>query len=293
MRLTARGTLLRAVEAWGTVITLEAALAPQARSERRALEEAGRCAAQAVDQCEQDMARIDRLLSVHRQDSLITALRAGLLPEADLDRSDPDHALVVGVLSRCRLLRAATRGAFDPWAVRGGLDPSAFVKGWGAGRLADHLWQRLGAASGPRRRTGVVGVCVNAGGDVSVRGCQADGAPWRIGVRDPRETASILTVIQARSGHVATSGCYERGAHIEPTGAWSRAAGVLSATVWGPDDGAADALSTALFLAGREGAPWFAELMGSGPVPRWGAYVVQDGPGGPSAWRLGRADALA
>lgn len=73
---------------------------------------------------------------------------------------------------------------------------------------------------------------------------------------------------------------------------------VLSATVWGPDDGAADALATALFLDGRAGATWFTEVMtadtGSGREgSRWGAYVVEQGADGCTAWRMGAVDALA
>ena len=186
---------------------------------------------------------------------------------------------------------------------------------------------------------GVVGVCVNAGGDVSVRGHQADGVPWTVGLRDPRDPAVVLRVIEASAGHVATSGLYERGDHLTqvrgsgqdspggrgggqgpvgrgpqddgaagvvgssrmgPPGAGGTEDGpvVLSATVWGPDDGAADALATALFLDGRAGATWFTEVMtadtGSGREgSRWGAYVVEQGADGCTAWRMGAVDALA
>ena len=46
------------------------------------------------------------------------------------------------------------------------------------------------------------------------------------------------------------------------------ARGARSATVVGPDAGLADALATALVVAGREGAEWFAGMAG------WEAWVV-------------------
>ncbi|AMD87556.1 hypothetical protein [Actinomyces radicidentis] len=64
------------------------------------------------------------------------------------------------------------------------------------------------------------------------------------------------------------------------------------ATVWGPDDGLADAFATALLLGGRDAAGAFEELRASDEEPdrpsRWGAYVVEND----RAWRLGETDAL-
>lgn len=283
LALTGRGTLVRVVETWGTVITLELALAPGTTAEPSLV----RAVAGAFDDCEAELDRIDRLFSTYRPDSRVSDLRSGRVDETGLGL-EGDDLLVVGVLDECRRLRTLSGGSFDPWAVTGGLDPSAYVKGWGAGRLADLLLSR--------DLPGVVGVCVNAGGDLSVRGSQTNGSPWTIGVRDPRDPSRVLRVIEAGSGHVATSGRYERGEHVvDPLAVGRGGAGrPLSATVWGPDDGAADALATALLLDGRDGASWFRRVMeldtGIGrPVSRWGAYVVEsDG-----AWRLGETDALS
>lgn len=288
--LTGRGTLVRVVEAWGTVITLEAALRPGTAVDA----ELAARAEEAFDACQAEMARIDRLLSTYRSDSLITALRTGRRREEDL-ALEGDELVVRSVLEECRRLRALTGGSFDPWSVPGGVDPSAYVKGWGAGRFALILTQALGGD--PAWSGRVSGVCVNAGGDVSVRGTRADGSPWTVGVRDPGDPSRILRVIEATEGHVATSGLYERGEHI--VGAPSREGRAesgrmpRSATVWGPDDGMADALATALLVDGRAGADWLRRVMDSDlgigrNRSRWGAWVVEEG----GAWRLGETDSL-
>lgn len=291
MTVTNRGTLARVVQTWGTVITLEVALREGAAPTGGLLEEI----AAAFDDCEREMGRIDRLLSTYRADSLITAVRTGARAEEDLALHG-DDLVVRSVLEECRRLRVLTSGSFDPWAVPGGVDPSAYVKGWGAERFADILVGALGGT--PRWNGPVSGVCVNAGGDVSVRGTRADGSPWTVGVRDPADPTRILRVIEATEGHVATSGLYERGEHIVgAVGAGAdgpaAAAGPRSATVWGPDDGVADALATALLVDGRRGAQWFARVMESDvgmgrEQSRWGAWVVEAA----SAWRLGETDCL-
>lgn len=284
--ITGRETVLRALDAWGTVITLE--VAPGDCVDADSLLDA---AEPVLDVCEAEVARIDRLFSTYREDSVVTALRRDPGLEARLEWSG-DGRDVHTVLEECRAARSMTGDLFDPWSLDDGFDPSGYVKGWGAGRLADLL-------AGGLARAGACGACVNAGGDVSVRGTQADGTPWPIGIRDPDDAGAILRVITSTEGHVATSGLYERGAHVvDPRDGSRPEAGdgrltARQATVWGPDDGLADAFATALLLGGREAAGAFEELRASDEETdrpsRWGAYVVEDG----RAWRLGETDSLA
>ena len=60
---------------------------------------------------------------------------------------------------------------------------------------------------------------VNLGGDVRVLGPQRDGAPWRIGIRDPRapqhDDDRCFASIDVSHGAVATSGDYERFIEVE------------------------------------------------------------------------------
>jgi thiamine biosynthesis lipoprotein len=48
---------------------------------------------------------------------------------------------------------------------------------------------------------------VNGGGDVLGH---SDGAPWKVGVRDPRAPGKLLGAVSLRRGVVASSGDYER-----------------------------------------------------------------------------------
>lgn len=61
------------------------------------------------------------------------------------------------------------------------------------------------------RERGIVHALVNLGGDVRAIGGQADGSPWHIGIRHPRDTLqTAIAAVALRDGAVATSGDYER-----------------------------------------------------------------------------------
>ena len=64
---------------------------------------------------------------------------------------------------------------------------------------------------------GVAHALVNLGGDVRALGGQADGAPWRIGVRHPRarEAGAAIAEVEIADGAVATSGDYERFIEVD------------------------------------------------------------------------------
>jgi FAD:protein FMN transferase len=185
---------------------------------------------------------VDATFSTYRRDSQISQLDRGTLqPQAA-------HADVREVLACCEAHRVATGGFFDIRAT-GRLDPSGFVKGWAVERAAAIL-ERAGA-----RR-----FCINAGGDVLVRG----GRPWRIGIRHPRLQDRLAGVVALRDGAVATSGAYERGPHVVDPHTGRPPSHTLSVTVLGRDLGTADAYATAAFAMGVEGPAWTASLSRQG-----------------------------
>ena len=51
---------------------------------------------------------------------------------------------------------------------------------------------------------------VNLAGDMRILGPKPDGAPWCLGIRDPRDPARVIADIEVASGALATSGDYER-----------------------------------------------------------------------------------
>ena len=58
-------------------------------------------------------------------------------------------------------------------------------------------------------------VLVNLGGDVRAAGPQQDGAPWRIGIRHPRQAGEVIATVELVAGALATSGDYERFFEID------------------------------------------------------------------------------
>ena len=102
---------------------------------------------------------------------------------------------------------------------------------------------------------------IEAGGDCFVAGLSPEGAPWRIGVEDPRGGATPLAVLALSDRAVATSSTLRRRwrvgeeqVHhlIDPRTRRSGGAGLASVTVVGADPARAEVDAKVLFLAGRE-----------------------------------------
>jgi thiamine biosynthesis lipoprotein len=123
------------------------------------------------------------------------------------------------------------------------------VKGWAVERAAELLTSR-----------GVPNSCINAGGDIALRGEYEPGRPWRIGIRHPDDPMALAFVLE-RTGPIgiATSATYERGAHIIDPRDGLPATPVASATVVGRDLAEADAHATTVFVMGVEGLTWLLE----------------------------------
>lgn len=228
-------------EVWGTVVTFEV------RDEEIApgVDDAF---AEAVEFLHQ----VDRWFSTYKLETPISALRMGY---ATLDQLP---AVIAEVLDRCAYVRDLTEGRFDPWAVKGGVDPSGYVKGWAADIAADMIVAR-----------GYMNVAVNAAGDVTCRGYQSPDQPWVVGIRHPVDPMAVVTSTEVFNGAIATSGEYERGNHILNPLTGRNEVVLSSATVVGPDGGLADALATALLVEGPAGVRWFAGL------PGWSGYLIE------------------
>lgn len=97
---------------------------------------------------------------------------------------------------------------------------------------------------------------IDAGGDLYVKGGNEHGQPWRIGIEHPRLPGLIAT-LRIREGAVCTSGDYERRRagvsdehHLFDPQTGKSPQQAISCTVVAPTAMAADALSTAAFVAG-------------------------------------------
>jgi thiamine biosynthesis lipoprotein len=157
---------------------------------------------------------------------------------------------VAEVLELCRTAQEISRGWFDPWAMPGGVDPTGYVKGWAAQRALDALASHQ-----------ISGALVNAAGDIAGFGGPESATPFRIGIVDPDSPHQLACVVEL-AGAIATSGTYERGDHLFDPHTGRPEARLASASVSGPDLGLADALATALAVAGQPGLQIVEELEG-------------------------------
>lgn len=131
------------------------------------------------------------------------------------------------------------------------IDLGSVAKGYTGDALAAFL-----------KEGGVTSALLDLGGNIQTVGAKPDGSPWRVAVRDPSGEGSV-GVLAVENQAVVTSGGYERyfeqdGVRywhiLDPrTGAPARS-GLASVTVVGDSGLLCDALSTALFVMGREGA---------------------------------------
>lgn len=188
---------------------------------------------------------IDDKFSTYKETSEISRINKNQLPA-----SQYSHDMTV-VLSLCELTRRDTDGYFD---IRrdGRLDPSGLVKGWAIWNAANLLKQR-----------GAENFYVDAGGDIQVAGGNAEGKPWRVGIRNPFDDREIVKVLSLHDEGIATSGTAVRGQHIyNPHKPDESIADIVSISVVGPNVYEADRFATAAFAMGSAGIHFIEDLPG-------------------------------
>jgi len=106
----------------------------------------------------------------------------------------------------------------------------------------------------------VGGAIVSFGSNVSVLGKKANGKPFVVALRDPKDAQRSVGVFDPFSGHLSVSGDYERYVtvggvryhHIlDPATGYPSASGLSSAAVISDSATLSDALSTAFLVMGR------------------------------------------
>ena len=246
------------IEVWGTVLYIEAA---STTIDRAAIDSA-------IHDVREFAHEVDGAFSTYKENSFISRLRRN---EIEIGQCPQD---VQEVWDACQNAKYLSRGAFDPWAVVGGFDPSGYVKGWAADRIAEILI-----------KAGCAHLQVNAAGDITLRGGNildsGEIEPWKIGVVNPENRREVVRIFEIFDGAIATSGTYERGAHISDPFSGTIAIGAKSATVLGPDGGLTDALATALMVTGDEGSKMF----GQSELSEYSAWCIDRHDGG--AWGVG------
>jgi thiamine biosynthesis lipoprotein len=179
----------------------------------------------AFDEACLELHRLDDRFSRWNAESELSRLRAGDVSETS--------SLMDEVMELCAHACSLSEGFFNPWAMPGGFDPTGLVKGWAAERALSILAEHEVAAA-----------LVNAGGDI----CVLPGRTYEVGIRHPLTPDALCAIVPTTTA-IATSGIYERGNHlINPFGGDVAA---VSATVVGVRLAIADALATALAVAGK------------------------------------------
>ncbi|CAB4708323.1 MAG: hypothetical protein F2677_04445 [Actinobacteria bacterium] len=249
--------LTREIEVWGTVLYVDVASPDVDESALKT----------GLDRVRDFSLHVDEVFSTYKSESVVSKLRR---EEISIESTSDE---VKEVWNLCIAARDMSGGAFNPWAVAGGFDPSGLVKGWAADKCAEIL-----QAHGGRH------ILVNAAGDLALRGGTfVDGAvqPWSIGIVNPDNRQETVRHFQISDGAIATSGTYEKGAHILDPHSGMIAIGAKSATVIGPNGALTDALATALMVEGRDGAAIF----GNPELSEYSVWVIDRY--GDVAWSLG------
>lgn len=132
------------------------------------------------------------------------------------------------------------------------IDLGAIAKGYTSSKIID-IFKENNIKSGK----------VTLGGNVQVLGKKPDGSLWKVGIQNPIGEDEYLGVLRASDKAVITSGGYERNFtkngktyhHIlDPSNGYPANNGLTSVTIISSDGTLADALSTSLFVMGKDKA---------------------------------------
>ncbi len=188
---------------------------------------------------------VDQRFSTYKKESEISQINQGKLPLADWTGAMQE------VFALCEKTRRETNGYFNI-LHRGKYDPSGLVKGWAIYHAAQML-----------KNLGFTNFYVEAGGDIQVSGCNAEGKKWRVGIRNPFNRFENVKIIHLDHEGVATSGTYIRGQHVyNPHQLSGKIKDIVSLTVIGPNVYEADRFATAAFAMGKKGIEFVEKMNG-------------------------------
>ena len=110
---------------------------------------------------------------------------------------------------------------------------------------------------------GVTSGLVSLGGNVQALGTKTDGTDWQIAIENPDKSSDYIGVVSVKDKAVITSGGYERYFEnngktyhhiLDPKTGYPAESGLKSVTIVSDNGTLADALSTSLFVMGKEKA---------------------------------------
>lgn len=169
-------------------------------------------------------------------------------------------------------------GAARTVALSGGaqIDLGGIAKGYAADAIGALLRER-----------GIASALADLGGNVTAYGEKPDGSPFSVGIANPFAPEELCGKIALSDATASTSGGYQRffvdeagvrRIHIlDPSTGYPADAGLASVTVVAAGGARADALSTALFVMGRDAALGFWRQAGTGEGAFEAVLVGSDG----------------
>ena len=185
-------------------------------------------------------------------------------------------------------VKLTSAGRIEKQDPRTMLDCSAIAKGYGTDMVA-RLLDSIGSAN----------YMVEVGGEIVVKGINAKGKSWRIGINKPIDNATtgeLQTMLDISGIAMATSGNYRRFyikgnkkfAHtIDPSTGYPVSHTLLSATILAPTCAVADAYATAFMVMGMDKAKavldrhpeleaYFIYTDDKGELATWASPSLQD-----------------
>lgn len=132
------------------------------------------------------------------------------------------------------------------------IDLGGIAKGYTSNRVMQ-IFKECGVKSG----------LVSLGGNVQALGTKTDGTAWQIAIENPDKSSDYIGVVSVKDKAVITSGGYERYFEkngktyhhiLDPETGYPAESGLKSVTIVSGDGTLADALSTSLFVMGKEKA---------------------------------------
>jgi len=200
------------------------------------------CSQADIDEVFDWYTHVDETFSTYKETSEISRINAGQISE------DSYSAEMREILAACEKTKQETKGFFDI-SHNGKLDPSGYVKGWAIQRAAEIL-----------RDKGFHSYYVEIAGDIQTIGCNAEGKPWTVGIRNPFNRQEIIKRLSLQNKGIATSGTSIRGQHIyNPHQLDQQESNIVSLTAIADKIVDADRFATAAFAMGQDGIAFIAE----------------------------------
>ena len=173
----------------------------------------------------------------------------------------PESSEIADVLKHVSYTNVEVNGQQVTLSDGASIDLGGIAKGYTSSRVIQIM-----------KDCGIEHAIINLGGNVQVLGTKTDGSDWRVAIQNPDSESSYLGVLSTADKAVITSGGYERYFEqdgqvyhhiIDPQTGYPSESDLTSVTIVCSDGTTADALSTALFVMGLDGAK---ELYRSGSL---------------------------